>query len=732
MQSKQQNSKLLPVLIALWLVVLLVFGIHGTNLVITHALVEGTLEKSVADALDKYNASSLSSVSKNTQQNQVAQFNGLRLSRQAPSDETDRATEQAPKPVLSSKQNELIATIFAPNTILASTHVPFDALPKGQTPAEAIAIAKDKAASKFLEHGPTERSLNAAFDGLVANKSPFVSQDIFPTGEVKPYIFVSIPEFGVDGKLIGGFVVLTDQSELLSKVGNIPLSGIILIGAMCGISILFAGGIIWMRFRDQVKVNRDIQFLAHHDTLTGLPNRAVYNAKLNEGLRLSQAKASNMAAMLIDVDKFKEINDTYGHGTGDIFLQIIADRLRHTFKDHLVARLSGDEFAVMVTSYSDVARLTKLAAAMIAATKAPCVIDGKEIQISLSIGIARASDGSWRASRLLHCADLALYAAKHSGRSTFVWYSPEMDADAQRRKEIEADLVKALKFDQFQLVFQPQYSLIDNQLKGYESLIRWEHPTKGLISPDIFIPIAEDTGLIQYIGDWVLNHACNEAAAWEDKSIKIAVNVSAAQFLAGETDQKVRKALETSGLEPERLEVEITESLLISNPKAVVETLQKIHAMGVSIAMDDFGTGYSSLSYLSRFPFDKIKIDRSFIQNLGEEPSLDAVVTAIIGLGHSLDVQITAEGVETEEQVILLRSAGCHLVQGFLFGRPGTVASHEARRDHFQRSPITGNGMLKRYQDAVELPHDPLPETALDKAFELADVEEPSEEKEHG
>ncbi|WP_082837288.1 EAL domain-containing protein [Labrenzia sp. OB1] len=486
-------------------------------------------------------------------------------------------------------------------------------------------------------------------------------------------------------------LLLTRQADLLSSLRPLIRTISAAIGGLCLTSFIFAGILLWMRFHDQVTTNRDIQYLAHHDALTGLPNRAVFNARLTEALRLAQAKASNIGVMLIDVDKFKEVNDTHGHGTGDVFLQIVSERLKAVFDTHLVSRLSGDEFAVLLTSVSDPARMTKLAANMNAATKVPCIIDGKEIRISLSIGIARATDGSWRASRLLHCADLALYRAKHGGRSTFSWYTPELDADAQKRKEVEAGLIKAIKFDQFKLLYQPQYSLRDGALKGYEALIRWDHPAKGTIKPDIFIPIAEDTGLIVEIGTWVLNNACMEAANWEDKTRRVAVNVSPAQFNAGETQKRVAAALRKSGLDPSRLEIEVTESLLISDTDAVIATLREIRDMGVSIAMDDFGTGYSSLSYLSLFPFDKIKIDKAFIQNLGKDMSTDAIVTSIVGLGRSLDVIITAEGVETEEQAILLSTAGCDLVQGFMFGKPDSVDSHEA---NFPVFPMNTSGGL--------------------------------------
>ncbi|WP_298821370.1 EAL domain-containing protein [uncultured Roseibium sp.] len=528
------------------------------------------------------------------------------------------------------------------------------------------------------------------------------------------------------GPNVPGLLILVTQSELLTSLTPLIWSISAAIGGLCLASIVFAGFLLWMRFYDQVRTNRDIQYLAHHDTLTGLPNRAVFNARLTEALRLSQAKASNIGVMLIDVDKFKEINDTYGHGTGDVFLQIVGERLKSVFNNHLVARLSGDEFAVMLTSISDPARMTRLAADMIAATDAPCTIDGKDIKISLSVGIARATDGSWRASRLLHCADLALYRAKHSGRSTFSWYTAELDAEAQKRKEVEEGLSKALKFNQFKLLYQPQYSLRDGELKGYEALIRWDHPAKGTIRPDIFIPIAEDTGLIEEIGTWVLNHACLEAALWEDKSRRIAVNVSAAQFIAGETQHRVATALRNSGLDPHRLEIEVTESLLISNTEAVVETLRQIRDMGVSIAMDDFGTGYSSLSYLSLFPFDKIKIDKAFIQNLGKDASTDAIVTSIVGLGRSLDVVITAEGVETEEQAVLLSAAGCDLVQGYMFGKPDEVTRHEAEYPVF---PLNEEGGLWFPQNMVRRAKSPKIRLAPELAQSSKPMEDPATEK---
>ncbi|WP_209003578.1 EAL domain-containing protein [Labrenzia sp. CE80] len=585
---------------------------------------------------------------------------------------TEHVTKETPNPVPSTMLNASLSGALAPSLIDSVFVAGKDDLRPGEALSEPLAA--------FVKSSGLPESLMRQTLAELANETrPFTHLYENWSGLLDTRSFVIVPHIS-NGKRDGALIIVADHEPQIAGLEMITKIIGYITATLCIASFLIAGLLLWIRFRDQVKTTRDIEFLAHHDPLTGLPNRAVFSAKLTEALRLVHAKASNMGVMLIDVDKFKEVNDTHGHGTGDIFLQVIADRLRSVFTDHLVARLSGDEFAVMIKSVSDVARLTKLASDLIAATKEPCIIDGKEMRISLSIGIARASDGSWRSSRLLHCADLALYRAKLSGRSQFCWYTAEMDSDAQKRKEIEEGLTKALRLDQFEVLFQPQYSLIDNKLKAYESLIRWEHPTKGQISPELFIPVAEESGLIEAIGDWVLFHACKEAATWEDESLRVAVNVSAAQFSPGITELKVAQALQESGLHPSRLEIEITESLLIANTDAVVDTLNHIRSMGVSIAMDDFGTGYSSLSYLSRFPFDKIKIDRSFIKNLGKDTGTDAIVTSIIGLGRSLDVTITAEGVENQEQVTLLRAAGCTLVQGYLFGRPDTVKAHEIHR----------------------------------------------------
>ena len=588
MKNGSARSSTVVFSVTMALVLLLALGVYASNRVLTHWLLVRNIEQTAAQVPSAVVSAGLTDDFYSILPETAPAGAGLRLKTETGAGQESAKPVRVPDLQMSEKLLSFMSVALQPSRVTANRFVSLADVEQGARFARSLASAfAEDAGAGPLAGG--NFGLQTALEKLELADGPYTDVQLTWWGELEAASVLVFPQRDADGLVRGALVVLLDNTKRIESLSIITLISSGIIAVLCLASFLFAAFLLWMRFHDQVKTNRDIEFLAHHDALTGLPNRAVFNARLNESLRLAHAKASNMGVMLIDVDKFKDINDTYGHATGDIFLQIIADRLRAVFSDHLVARLSGDEFAVMIQSVSDVARLTKLASDMLAATKHPCVIDGKEIKISLSIGIARASDGNWRSSRLLHCADLALYRAKHSGRSTFAWYTPEMDADALKRKEIEAGLVKALKFDQFELLFQPQYSLTDNQLKGYESLIRWEHPTKGSISPELFIPVAEDSGMIEAIGDWVLTRACQEAARWPDKNLRIAVNVSAAQFMAGETHKKVARALRDSRLEPSRLEIEITESLLISNTDAVVETLNQIRDMGVSIAMDDFG-----------------------------------------------------------------------------------------------------------------------------------------------
>ncbi|MEO0977196.1 MAG: EAL domain-containing protein [Pseudomonadota bacterium] len=687
------RSNIVIFFVSMTLVLTLALGVYVSNRLLTHWLLVGGLEQDyIHQKSDIQNI--LASHTLEAQKHPLQELQGLRPS---------LSNETLAQATVSSRTIAQIRKVlehkYADSTILDTSLVypSDDAAVRSGLPefAQIDWLAQNKLTSV--------RTLNHAWAAFNSDRPLTIVPDMTWFGAFGSNAIVVFNPDKTKG-VSPSLVLLVTQSGILKSLSGLIWSISAAIGVLCLISFAFAAILLWMRFYDQVRTNSNFQYLAHHDTLTGLPNRAVFNAKLAEALRLAQAKASNVGVMLIDVDKFKEINDTHGHGIGDVFLQVVGERLQTVFHKHLVARLSGDEFAVLMTSVSDPARMTRLAADMIAATNAPCIIDGNEINLSLSIGIARATDGSWRVSRLLHCADLALYNAKHSGRSTFSWYTPGLDAEAQKRKEVENGLVKALKLDQFKLLYQPQYALRDGTLRGYEALVRWEHPSKGEIRPDLFIPIAEDCGLIDEIGTWVLNNACREAMLWEDLNRRVAVNVSAAQFVAGETQKRVAQALHSSGLDPSRLEIEITESLLISNTEAVIETLRQIHDMGVSIAMDDFGTGYSSLSYLSLFPFDKIKIDQTFIQNLGKDPSTDAIVTSIVGLGRSLNVTITAEGVETEEQAVLLSAAGCDLVQGYMFGKPDSVKRHESDYPVFPHNEDGGFWFPQKRKQAPEAP----------------------------
>ncbi|MEP3046290.1 MAG: EAL domain-containing protein [Roseibium sp.] len=682
---------------------LLAAGVYASNRLLTHWLLVRGLELIYSEK-QQVVSNSLKSEVVRDDVDLPETLSGLRL--------TIRPTQQSAFP---GTRHETLKALLQPENsssrVLEIAAVP--PIPKNiGLPSTAPQGAVEwKTGHSFL----SPRTQIAAEMAARSHSSVEAIPDMTLSGSLGPAALIVFPS---KDPSIPGLIALVTIGTIMKSLEPLLWSVSAAIGALCFMSFLFAGILLWMRFRDQLQTTRNIQYLAHHDTLTDLPNRAVFNARLTEALRLAQAKASNIGVMIIDVDKFKEINDTHGHGIGDVFLQIIAERLKAVFSGHLVARLSGDEFAVMLTSISDQGRLTRLAADMIKATEASCSIDGRDIKISLSIGLARASDGSWRSSRLLHCADLALYKAKHSGRSTFSWYTPDLDAEAQKRKEIEEGLVKALKYDEFKLLYQPQYSLKDGELKGYEALIRWIHPEKGTIRPDLFIPIAEDRGLIEEIGTWVLNHACQEAATWPNQDRRVAINMSPAQFVAGETQKRIAQALQNSKLDPARLEIEITESLLISNTDGVIHTLGQIRDMGVSIAMDDFGTGYSSLSYLSLFPFDKIKIDKAFMDKLGKDASTDAIVTSIVGLGRSLDVTITAEGVETEDQAILLRAAGCDLVQGYMYGKPDEVAFHEANKPSFSVLKPTVS-----LQKPPAVPEVRLQEDAADVEFEILDTD---------
>jgi diguanylate cyclase (GGDEF)-like protein/PAS domain S-box-containing protein len=431
-----------------------------------------------------------------------------------------------------------------------------------------------------------------------------------------------------------------------------------------------AAGGGWLATHDDVteriRADERIAHLAHYDALTDLPNRVLMRGHLER--RVAElADGKPFAILYIDVDEFKGVNDSLGHEVGDELLRQVANRLRACVSDNdLVARLGGDEFAIVKAATRDPAELADLAEQILASLRTPVDCKGQEILTDASIGIAIAPDHGDNLDDLLKRADLAMYAAKSEGRRTWRIFAPDYDAKARQRRQLELDLRQALLRGEFEVHYQPLVDLAANVVTGCEALLRWRHPERGMVSPAEFIPVAEDTGLIAEIGEWVLKQACFEAASWPGE-IRVAVNVSPVQFRTRALALKVAAALAESGLAPGRLELEITETVLIRDDEEALTILQQLRELGVRIALDDFGTGYSSLSYLHRFPFDKIKIDRSFISDIGEPEDSSAIVQAVVHMAAARHMATTAEGVETEAQREVLRRLGCSQMQGWLF-----------------------------------------------------------------
>jgi diguanylate cyclase (GGDEF)-like protein len=420
---------------------------------------------------------------------------------------------------------------------------------------------------------------------------------------------------------------------------------------------------------EQRRIGQRIAHMAQHDALTGLPNRILFRERMEQALeRVGQGE--NLAVLSIDLDCFKEVNDTFGHPAGDALLRAIADRLRRCVcGGGLVARLGGDEFAMINIGAEGLEDLFSLAERILESLSEPLEIEGHQINVGSSIGIAIARSHGDDANELLKHADMALYRAKADGRRTYRLFAPEMNAQLLARRSLEADLRCALERGEFELHYQPFVNVVSNQVTGFEALIRWNHRDKGLIPPSDFIPLAEETGLINPIGDWVLRQACMEAVSWP-ADLQVAVNLSAVQLKNRNLAQSVVLALAGAGLDPRRLELEITETVLLQEDAALLASLHQLRAFGARIALDDFGTGYSSLKYLRHFPFDKIKIDRSFVKELGTRADCAAIVRAVVELGRSLAMSTTAEGVETEAQLAHLKHEGCTEVQGYLFSKP--------------------------------------------------------------
>ncbi len=445
-----------------------------------------------------------------------------------------------------------------------------------------------------------------------------------------------------------------------------------------------------LALRDLTDRRRDedrIRHLAHHDALTDLPNRLLLNDRLGHALETAAREADSVAVLYFDLDRFKLVNDLLGHACGDALLIQVARRVQAVLRSaDTLARVGGDEFVIVSTLAAQPERAADLAGRVVQVLERPFNLAGRQMEIGVSIGIALyPADGGTQES-LLQAADTALYRVKEERSGTFRFYEPTMDANLQDRHRLEQDLRHAVDRGELELHYQPVVNCRTLATDGYEALVRWRHPTRGLVAPGDFIPLAEQTGQIDKIGKWVIETACAAAAAWADQCW-VAVNVSAIQLRRADLPRVVAAALATSGLPAYRLGIEVTESVFINDSKQAIKVLSELHAQGVHISLDDFGTGYSSLSYLRSFAFNKIKIDKSFIVGLGQSEEAGTIVRAIIGMGHNLAVSIVAEGIETPRQMAILRAEGCDYVQGFLLGRPAlhpvpSPAHEQGQRRH--------------------------------------------------
>lgn len=520
---------------------------------------------------------------------------------------------------------------------------------------------------KLLNHGSFQAELHKAM-GLYSTR--IIDNFALPGRVADEFRKALIVPMVKSGEISRVYLLDIDQSSAatMSKVALIAASMMTSLLIVLGYSVPAA--IAFRRIRERWKAEDQIRFLAMHDPLTGLPNRVQLQNRLEQSLARSKRSDTLLAVLCIDLDRFKEVNDTLGHKAGDTLLIEASNRLRSCVREtDTVARIGGDEFVIIADDLEQPTDSIPLARRICQQLAKTFEIEGHSIAISGSVGITFAPTEGTEVETLLNNADLALYRAKNDGRNAFRFFEPEMDSAVQSRRSLARDLRHSLRNDELHIHYQPQFDLGSGTLTGYEALARWTHHDKGEIPPAVFIPLAEENGLIGMLGEWVLESACLYARNWPQDT-KLSVNISPAQFVAQDLAAVVRTTLTSTGFSPERLLLEFKENLLFRNTDETVKTLKELTSMGVLLALDDFGTGYSSLSYLTRLPVSKIKIDQSFISTMGEDEDVSAIVNTIIGLGKSLKVTIAAEGVETEEQASYLREAGCNEVQGFLFGRP--------------------------------------------------------------
>jgi diguanylate cyclase (GGDEF)-like protein len=461
------------------------------------------------------------------------------------------------------------------------------------------------------------------------------------------------------------------EAQLLADEGPIPVEVIARNSEMEGSTRrIFAV----RDLRERRAAEQRILFLAHFDTLTGLPNRASFQDRLDNDIAAMGAKGGELALMIVDLDRFKEVNDVHGHAAGDELLKATATRitalLSHT---EFAARLGGDEFVIVQTGRDQPASAARLADKLLEVFSKPVLLAGQPFHVGLTIGVALYPRDGDDTRKLLANADLALYRAKEHGRARACFFTPDMDEAVRERRILAQQLTQAIENDELEVYYQAQASIATGEIIGFEALARWNHPTLGYISPGQFIPIAEETDLILHLGEWILRKVCQEAAGWT-QPYTVAVNLSPIQFKLPNLPELIHEILLQTGMPPARLELEITESALIEDLQRTLDMLRKIKALGVAIAMDDFGTGYSSLSTLQAFPFDKLKIDKSFVDKIGSRQQAAVIVTAVLGLGRSLDIPVLAEGVENEEQRRFLNSEDCAQAQGYLFGKPAPLS----------------------------------------------------------
>ncbi len=547
----------------------------------------------------------------------------------------------------------------------------------------------------FVATSPKFAAVVTAFRGSVqaaqtAMQGPASPEQLRQVFALTDALNAPMARLGAAANNYSGTLVDDDQHQLsrlhwlfAAVLGALTLCAFGLIGALTWHNRLLTQASEKVEQQNQTLKRRDheamtqnarIFHMAHHDALTSLPNRLLFHEHLEKALEQQKRRGDGVVLLCLDLDRFKQVNDTLGHPAGDMLLKEVAERLRGCVRDgDTVARLGGDEFAILQCGSNQLGQAEDLAQRIVSTLCGPYNLNGNHAVVGASVGIAVATSYLFTADTLLRNADLALYQAKANGRGTFRLFKSVMDDQVQARRALELDLRKALARDEFEMVYQPLFHLESQRISGFEGLLRWSHPERGLVSPSEFIPLAEELGLIVAIGEWVMAQACADAVTWPE-NVRVAVNLSPIQFRSIGLIDAVRRALESSGLPARRLELEITESALLQDSETVLETLHELRALGSRIALDDFGTGYSSLSYLRRFPFDKLKIDQSFVLDMVQRADCCAIVTSVFNLAHQLGMTTTAEGVETEEQLEQLRQTACTEVQGFLFDRPRPAA----------------------------------------------------------